>query len=162
MRFLLYFLILFSVKANSIDTNEIFKSAALGDMQAQYELAMINSDSEDIVSLSQSLIWLQLAANQGHVDSSLALGRLYYNHDTFLFDIDKSIFWFRKASESGNILAQLKMAEFYLNGDGVPINLNKAIQFLIKAAEQGNIQSHVKLGEIYHNKIDDLNEAIKW
>ncbi|MDE6110950.1 MAG: sel1 repeat family protein, partial [Eubacterium sp.] len=107
------------------DINEAFnwykKSADKGYAPAQWNLALLfDSKKSPYFDRKMASKYLELAAEQGHIDASFLTGIYYYNgYGMDKPDIEKASFWFTKASEQGNIGAKQWLALMYEKGKGV-------------------------------------------
>lgn len=79
------------------------------------------------------------AAELGHVESSLALARLF---EGALGDRDpfQSFHWYKNAAEAGDLLAQRKVAELSLLGIGTAKSPEEAVRWFRRIVETGQVE----------------------
>ncbi len=79
------------------------------------------------------VVWVKLAAEQGHADAQNSLGNIY------AFDDNKAAFkWYMLAAEQGNADAQNELVWMYGNGEGVIQDYTLALMWLDIAASRRN------------------------
>lgn len=84
---------------------------------------------------------LVAAANNGDVDSQLALGNYYLSGDDVPRDEKEAFAWFKKAANQGNAEAQFKVGFAYKAGEAVRQDYELAYMWLDLAAQQGDEQA---------------------
>lgn len=131
---------------------------------AQFLLAVGHATGEDIFVKDQteSFKWLEMAANQGHIEAQLHLAGYYSNEGE---DKKTAIIWYRKAADQGNSNAQNNLGVFYANGDGVLQDHAEAVKWFSMAAEQGNSFAQFSLAIHYDLGLGvtkDKEVAGKW
>ena len=89
---------------------------------------------------------LENAANGGHVESQIKLGKTYYQGKLVAQNYVTAAKWFEKAANNGSMEAQFLLAELYKKGLGVEKNNSKAIKWYRKAANQGHKEARKRLG----------------
>ena len=108
--------------------------AQKGDTDAEFDLGQAYRLGRGVpVDLAQAQLWLEKAADAGHLDAQTTLGLL-------LFDSGNragAMRWLRKASERGEPRAMLVYGTALFNGDGVPKDPVSAYAYVSRAAAQG-------------------------
>lgn len=100
----------------------------------------------------EALRWYQAAADAGHVQAMVRIGRM---HEEGL-DLDRSIAramtWYRKAAELGSTQAMIRLGMIAAEGaDGERQDFKAAIGWFRKAADQGDGAAMLNLARIYDN-----------
>ena len=85
-----------------------------------------------------ALVWLFPLAEQGHADSQLFLGIMYYESRGAIQNYAEALKWYRKSAEQGVALAQLGLGIMYAGGKGVTQDYVAAHMWFSLAAELGN------------------------
>ena len=80
-------------------------------------------------------------AEQGHADSQLFLGIMYYESRGAIQNYAEALKWYRKSAEQGVALAQLGLGIMYAGGKGVTKDYVAAHMWFSLAAELGNEDS---------------------
>lgn len=154
------FLLLFSTIAIAKDCkneSECLKFAEEGDVKSQFKLAMsydkAYQKSKKHMPHFQvwAVKWFKKAAKQGHVDSQIMLGSIYYEGvgSTKFKNFIASEKWFKMAAESGHNGAQASLATLYYDGRLGEKDFDKAFKWYMKAAHQGNSGAQNYLGAMY-------------
>jgi len=82
--------------------NKLKKDAALGDPQAQYQLALKYDRGAGMPKDSQtSAAWLRAAADQGQAQAQLKLGQKYEVGDGVKLNEEIALQWYAAAAEQG-------------------------------------------------------------
>ncbi|MBQ7303152.1 MAG: toll/interleukin-1 receptor domain-containing protein [Clostridia bacterium] len=97
------------------------------------------SELLDIGETEEALIWLEKAAEKGHLETMYRLGQIYARGDRYGFESDyvESVKWHRMAAEKGHYMAQGEMGYHYYEGTGVEKNVNEAIRWWKLSAAKG-------------------------
>ncbi|KAI9201916.1 uncharacterized protein BJ171DRAFT_444847, partial [Polychytrium aggregatum] len=88
-------------------------------------------------------------ASDGHNDSQLWIGRLYWRSWRVSRNHQAAFKWFRKAADQGNSYGEYMVGYFTFNGIGVPKDRTMAVEWFRKSAEQGNRYGQAALGYCY-------------
>ena len=143
---------------------ELLRTAAAGDPQAQYELAQF-AGVDALFDFAQARHWWKLAADQGHADAQLHLGLMYDTSDGVPRNEATAVEWYRRAADQGNPDAQVNLGLMYLNGTGVAKIEMAALHCFRMAAEQGHPKGQFNLGALLYNGVagePDLAEVYRW
>lgn len=163
---------------------EFRKSAFKGDLDAQYNLAVMlykgNGVSRD---KAEAVYWFLKAAEQGDASAQYNLGVMYANdqelpneyprmaNGELYFEVntgksssnvEKSAYWYKKAAEQGHVAAQLNLGVMYNTGAGVKQDYGQAARWYEKAAAKGNAKAELNLGILYDQGLGvskDLKKA---
>lgn len=134
-----------AIKLNDVyHQKEVFdlyaRSAELGHIVAQYNLAMMYSNGESVfVDYQQAVYWFRKSASQGFPPAQYRLGELYYFEKGGLpKDLGKAVALFRQAAELKDPDAQLNLAMLHATGDGLPLDTEKALHWMTQAYRGGN------------------------
>jgi uncharacterized protein len=115
---------------------------------------------------SASLQWHQKAANQGNMESALAVGSLYRDGWGTPKDLPRAAEYFRRSAEGGNSEAQYELAILYTFGRGVAQDLTEGARWHSKSARQGNARAQAFLGMFYQagqgGLAPDDRQAVYW
>lgn len=93
---------------------ELLEKAEAGDVEAQFQVAEkyyvgLGVDEDEAAAAE----WYEKAALQGHVESMMKLGQLYYlGGDGVPEDEDEAKKWYKKAAKAGNREAKEKLKYF--------------------------------------------------
>jgi TPR repeat protein len=120
----------------------------------------------------EAVKYYRMAANQGHAEAQLSLGRIYSSGDGVSQDGKEAVKWYHKAADQGIARAKYELGIMYEFGEGVPEDDTKASWWYSeaaeeyrKAAEQGDADAQDSLGSLYANGDGvphDYKEAVKW
>ncbi len=100
-------------------------------------------------SRGSDLVRMRSAAEQGNIQSEIALGDAYFRGQGIQQDTAQAAYWYEKAASSGDALAQNQIGYFYEAGIGVPVDASRAVHWFQLSAASGNIDSKVNLGIAY-------------
>eukprot|EP00944_MAST-04C_sp_MAST-4C-sp1_P003395 g3395.t1 len=138
------------------------------DAESWYRLACMHVIGRGVQkSKHEALVWLQKAAEHGHVkalhklcelanqgmhqgdvEAQYILACMYENGR----GVDKSdsvaFRYFKEAADHGHVEAQYKLACMYENGRGVDESHYQALMYFEEAAEQGHVEAQYKLFEV--------------
>ncbi len=103
----------------------------------------------DGASYRQALALYRKAANLGHVQAMLRVGRMYERGEAVRRNLSQAMHWYDKAAALGNTQAMVRLARLYGRGLGVPRNHQLAIRWLKKAASAGDGLAMLSLSRIY-------------
>lgn len=95
--------------------------------------------------LSETLILLRKAAEQGYVPAQVRLG---YILDKAEMD-EEAVKWYRKAAEQGNAAGEYGLGYMYALGEGVAKDEEQARPWIMRAAEKGHLPAVNMLKEAY-------------
>lgn len=155
----------------------IFEALAnKGNPKAQYMLGFYyNNELGGLEKdIDKALRWYEKSALQGNAEAMNALGDIYLDEDTNLYDTDKAIYWYDKAIERGWYEGYMSLAHCYKDGKGVDQNYQQAYELYMKALEMVDDEDR---GFVYYNiglmfyeteqyteslyyllKVDDIND----
>lgn len=109
---------------------------------------------------------MRQAANLGHPQAQLQLGRLYETGQLGLArNLTEARRWTQRAAEAGLPKAMHNLAMYYFNGEGGERSTAVAAQWFRQAADLGLTDSQYNLGLLYERGIGVLQnpaEAYKW
>ncbi len=127
------------------------KAAALNNKYALYALGFeIMGSAENVKQAAPAIQYYEKAANLGHLEAMVELGRIY-NKGTELpipINITKSFGYYNKAIALGSEQAKIDVAYAYLEGQGVKQDKNKAKQMLIEIG-----RADTEIGELARNSL---------
>lgn len=141
-------------------TFDMYMKAALeGDKYAQYEVAEAFIFGRGVSkSKEDGIKWHLNAAQNGYVESQLALGGIYGALEKY----DDSVKWYNTAAKNGNKEAQYVLGRYYFESEK---NLSKAFQFFKEAAENDQADAQMELVGLYtkgEGVRENLSEAFEW
>lgn len=151
-------------------------TAAQGDANAQHQLgAIFLAGDTSIADHTQALNLLTKAAEQGHAEAELLLGkayfelaRAYFTRGTQERNPVKAVVLLMQAIENGYTPAYLALAQVYAIGaKGVDKCLATASKVLLDGAIRGDVKCQYKLGQSLLNQSRCMNDqqaidGIKW
>jgi TPR repeat protein len=145
------------------------KSADQSFSIAQYEMGLASSgdDISDIVDEkeSQMMKFFCLAANKGHGEAQLLIGKAYNCGEGVVEDKGEAVRWFKRAADQGDTRAQCELGHAYFRGEGVVKDEQEALRWFRLAAEQESKDGQFNLGLIYVSGefvSEDCAEALQW
>ncbi len=109
--------------------------------------------------------WWTMAAEQGHPQAPLCLGRFLWHAPWASADGQPSGKWLRLAAEAGHAEAQFLLAAAHEEGRGVERSLDEAIRWLRLAAEQDYADAQNRLADLLRDDgaaTGDLPTAVAW
>lgn len=113
--------------------------------------------------LNKSKEYFSKAAENGHVEAMISLGKMYFDGEGVQKDFDKGVFFYKKAAASGNIHAQIELGEIYYKYATVPNNIREGLYqqearyWLTKATET----PYADRANKYLNNLDEKIEESK-
>ena len=128
---------------------ECFRKAAMEQhIEAQFEVGYAYSIGRGAkMDTEEAMIWLEMAANQSHLESQYLLGcNLLLSQREH-----EAVTWLRKATDAGHTEAALQLASCYEEGMGVEQDPTKAAQLVRRCAEQGVPRAYSWLARLYLN-----------
>jgi len=93
------------------DSIEVIRTRAnAGDIDAQYNLAFMYSNGEDIPQdYVEAMAWYRKAAEQGDANALANIAWMYRNGHGVPEDDVEAVAWYRKAAEQGHAAAQFDL-----------------------------------------------------
>lgn len=147
------------------------QAAELGHVNAMFKLSNIYSRESRHIgiseNISESLKYFQMAAENNHTQSMVALGNHYYYTQKNLV---LAFQWYYKAAELGDKTAIKNVAKSYRDGTGVEKSGEKALEWYKKIAyyptKSPRREIILEIAKIYRDGIggikSDGEEAVKW
>lgn len=127
------------------------KAATKNHIEAQYNLGVLYSYSQDIQDYQQAVQWWQKAAEQDNSDAQYNLGVMFDTGNGIKKDEKKTVFWWLKSAKQGNANAQLNLGIKFLEGKGVLQNPQKAKHWIKKAYKNQDKAVAKKAADIWKN-----------
>jgi hypothetical protein len=94
---------IYDVTLTQAETDELFRAAQQGDVEARYDLGLMYLHGD---SVSQSAVmamsYFRQAAEQGHADAQFYLGKMYLEGVGINQSDEQAARWFHKAAEQGH------------------------------------------------------------
>ncbi len=150
------------VKKEQEKFEELSASAQTGDIDAQYDVAMMYLKGRGVrQSGKQARKWLGKAAEQGDARAITRLGIVNYKGEDGPSDYPQALELFNRVSGT-SALAQYYLGEIYANGAGVEQDYPVAIDWYKKAAEGGfdralgkiiNLEEELRVRELRQGQI---------
>jgi TPR repeat protein len=140
------------VEIDQIKAFKFFKQAAnQGIRNAQFAISEIYKKCffDNIENSQKSTHYLELAAQNGHIDAMANLGQHYFSGYGTTPDREKALKYFELAAEQGHNGVFYKLGFLHENGLGTIINYSKAADYYELAKKEGDIESCYSLGECY-------------
>lgn len=119
---------------------------------ARYNLANLYLDGLDGVpkNIDMAIALYLAAASQGHDDSKVALGGIYYSDKYGQKDEQQAFYWLNAAASNGNSYGKTGLASCYRYGVGTDINYKKALSLYQYSADFNNDPtSRYRLAEMH-------------
>lgn len=127
------------------------KAAALNNKYALFALGFeIMGSAQNVKQAAPAIQYYQKAANLGHLEAMVELGRIY-NKGTELpiqRDVAYSMMYYDMAIKGGSEQAKIDVAYAYLEGQGVRQDKNKAKQMLLEIG-----RADTEIGELARNSL---------
>jgi len=116
------------------------RSAELGHVIAQYNLAMMYSNGESVyVDYQQAVYWFRKSASQDFPPAQYRLGEMYYFEKGGLRrDLEKAVALFTQAAELNDPDAQMNLAMLFATGEGLVLDTEQALSWMTRAYQSGN------------------------
>lgn len=134
---------------------------------AMYQLAKINLENGDIESLKESEKLLMKAAERFDY-AQYALGDIYTDKESPLYQMEKGIKWLEKARNNGNEYASYKLGKIYSDMHSEYYDLHKSIGYLEGSTENNYVKEllgkcYLKLPEKEQQRkgVDILRDAME-
>lgn len=128
-----------SVSVMALDFNQTQRLANQGKASAQYDLALMYDEGEEVrQDYFKAVEWYQKAANQGYADSQFNLAVSYRSGQGVRQDYAKAVEWYQKAANQGHIDAIHNLGFMYANGLGVRQDYAKAKAYFGKSCDNQN------------------------
>ena len=125
--------------------------AEAGDMEAQFCLARLLEDGDDVQGdYEEAVRWFTLAAAQDHPVAQWHLSRCYHSGWGVKPDPDKAFDFLVRSARGGNSDAQLQLGLQYYFGINTKEDKRKAFQCFKNASEQWNLNALVWQGDCFH------------
>ena len=147
--------------------NCILKELREYDNYAMYQLAKINLENGDIESLKESEKLLMKAAERFDY-AQYALGDIYTDKESPLYQMEKGIKWLEKARNNGNEYASYKLGKIYSDMHSEYYDLHKSIGYLEGSTENNYVKEllgkcYLKLPEKEQQRkgVDILRDAME-
>lgn len=141
--------------------------ASKGNAKAQcmlgyYYKSELGGLEEDI---DEALKWYEKSALQGNGEAMNALGEIYFDEETHLYDTEKAIYWFEKAIERGWFEGYLSLGECYKDGKGVEQDYQQAYDLYMKALDIVNDEDrgfvYYTIGQLFY-ETKQYTEALSY
>src|SRR5688572_12235961 len=137
--------------------DQLEKSAASGNIEAQLRLGLAYQNGYDAVSgeqvgrnLSTAVKWFRAAADQGNAVAQFKLAQALVNGEGVRRNYVEAALWFRKAADNKHIAAQAYLGSMYSRGEGVAEDFGAAELWFRKAAMQGSSDGQAGLAGLYY------------
>lgn len=125
----------------------LLRAAEGGHAHARYALGYIAYQEEDYET---ARTWYGLAAKEGHISASGALGAMLYYGEGGPSDPHEAIEWLLIAAEEEISYAQYLLYEMYSGAERrIPYDLEKSLYWAERAASNGDADAMVIVGKAY-------------
>ena len=122
------------------------KLAKNGDIDAQYELALLYLNSK---KAEKAVKWFKQASNEGHVGATYYAGWLYFKGEGVKQDKEEAIKLLKMAADKDFVMAQYRLGQIFYEGDGTTKDYDKAAEYITKAAYKNNTEAKWMLAICY-------------
>jgi TPR repeat protein len=151
--------------AKKTDLDYLQEAAALGEPQAQFQLARL-LESGDGIEQDQKLAFenYQKAADQGHLWALTFLGLCFQRGTGTAPDLKRGFECFAKAAREGVPLAMHCLGEAYIEGRGVEPNSSEGINWYRRGVKLGDMGCTAELADCYEfgkGVPQDLRQALE-
>ncbi len=127
----------------------LLTQAESGDIESQYLLGYLGVENSPGDIQHSRIKWLESAAQSGHPEAQIYLGRLYSQGELQANNSESLAHtWFLKAAEQGHPYAQYLVGSQYLMGMGVDADSDQANRWLTRSAEQGYAEAKTALRQL--------------
>jgi TPR repeat protein len=120
--------------------------------RARYNLASVYLDGQSSTpqKIKEAISLYLVAAKQGHDDSKVALGGIYYSDKYGQKNEEQAFYWMNAAASNGNSYGKTGLASCYRYGVGTDIDYKKALSLYQYSADFNNDPtSRYRLAEMY-------------
>lgn len=152
--------------SSNTQINQLIVNANAGDNEAQYQLAVIFKDGQQVrVNYLEAAKWFKQAALAGHAKSQYQLALFYQQGKGVIKSISKTFYWLQQASMAGFDKAQARLGVFYYNGTGVSKNNVEAVYWYQLASSSGHSGAMTNLAMMYETGQGigrNYVQALKW
>ncbi len=136
--------------AEKTDLDYLKEAAALGEPQAQFQLARQLQDGEDIKKNERlAFEYYQKAADQGHLLSLTFLGLCFQRGTGTGQDLKRGFEFFAKAADKRVALAMHCLGECYIEGRGIEPNPSEGIKWYRRGVKLGDMGCTAELADCY-------------
>jgi hypothetical protein len=151
--------------AGKTDLDYLQEAAALGEPQAQFQLARQLEDGEGIKK-NERLAFenYQKATDQGHLLALTFLGLCFQRATGTAQDLKRGFNCFAKAAKEGVPLAMHCLGECFMEGRGVDANPSEGIKWYRRGVKLGDMGCTAELGDCYEfgkGVPQDLRQALE-
>lgn len=120
---------------------------------AEYKLAMVYITEGITEKIPKAIEMLKELAEEGNMDmAQYALGKIYANEESELYDLKMAVVYLEKSAGQGNEYAQYTLGKIYIDRSNEVHDVYKGIYFLKKAYQQGNKYAGISLALEYMRK----------
>lgn len=145
---------------------ELVEAAKAGNPEAQYHIGhALTYQETDANTFSTGIIYLERAAEQGHVLAMHTLAFFFRPGKVPGKTATDAFNWYRRAAEAGLAGSQNNLGDMYETGEGVSKSFGDAIHWYTRSAMQGEPTAYLSLAECYTKGIGvgrDVVEAYRW
>lgn len=141
------------------------RAAERGSAQAQYNLAVAYSMTEEEGNRARAVELFTRAAEQGLPEARHNLAVLCMTGEGTGRDAPRAIRLFGQAAEGGYAHSAFYLGMIYLAGNGVPVDKAEALKWFRRAGELGLPEAWHNIGAMYYRGDGvqkDENEALRW
>lgn len=130
-------------------TKYLLKAAELKNTDAQYLVAKIYLEKDDLKRKKEGIKLLKESAENGNGYAQTRLGKEYLSGKNLKKDVINAEKWLIKAVEEKNHIAEYMLGREYLTGNNFEKKVDVAEELLTKVAENGNEYAQYLLGKEY-------------
>lgn len=117
--------------------------------------------------LQEAARLLTNAAEQGHLEAQLLLGRMSLQGKGMSRNPETGVKWLGRAATGGNIEAMNELGECLFHGTGTLVDIGEALRWFRAAADKGHIRAAFNVGNVYMTSKGpggsvDYLETAKW
>jgi TPR repeat protein len=147
------------------DLDYLQEAAALGEPQAQFQLAQQLAEGEGVDKDERlAFQYFRQAAEQGHLPALTLLGLCWQRGTGTAVDLKRGVECFEKAARQNLPLAMHCLGECYLEGRGVEANPGEGIKWYRRGVKLGDVGCTAQLADCYEfgNGVpQDLRQALE-
>ncbi len=135
-----------------------FEAAENGDVEAQFQLALIFAERECVASdRRDALIWLTKAADHGHAEAAFNLAEILLSHAEDASEFKEALHYFEVSAGKGFIDAQHRLGVLLVSHGQSETEQQDGLYWLGAAAGAGDALSAVSLGMIHSHGLYGIN-----
>ncbi len=145
---------LYNAQSYAAAFDKLQESAALGNNEAVYRMALCQRDGEGVkADEKKAAALMRRAANAGIVRAMYEYGVMLQAGAGVQADAGEAVAWYEKAAAQSDMDAIKKLGICYKDGIGTGVDGKKAAKWLKMSADAGDMEAATALGELYYDGV---------